>query len=390
MSGGSAFLSYAHADDHEGAVTRFAEILRVEIRQQLGREFELFQDRTDLSWGDNWKRRIDGSLDSVTFLIAILSPSLFSSAECRREVERFRERERQLGRDDLVLSVRWIDAEELTAADHDLGQFLSSRQHIDWNRFRFNNPYPVTARRFIEQLAKDVKKALARTPSLNAGDRWVNPADGLTYIWIPPGRFQMGASPGDAEANEDESPRHTVEIRRGFWIGETPVTQAAWNRVMGSDPSRFKGDDRPVEQVSWHDATAYCRKVGGRLPTEAEWEYASRAGSVEARYGELDDIAWYGEHGGRRTHPVKRKRPNAWGLYDTLGNVYEWVEDWYWYYTGGTQLDPKGPGRGEHRVLRGGSWINDTGVSVTDRFEADPESRLEGFGFRCAGEFPNR
>jgi formylglycine-generating enzyme required for sulfatase activity len=216
--------------------------------------------------------------------------------------------------------------------------------------------------------------------TLEAGAKKVNPKDGLTYVWIPPGSFMMGCSPGDDEGTNRERPSHRVEITKGFWIGETPVTQAAYQRVIGSNPSHFKGPQRPVENVSWDDATAYCRAVGMRLPTEAEWEYAARAGSTAARYGDLDDIAWYDKNSQQKTHDVKGTRPNAWGVYDTLGNVWEWVEDWF---DGAAQ----GPNGGKYRVVRGGSWgIYSQYARASLRFRLGPSSRDDDLGFRCVGE----
>lgn len=217
----------------------------------------------------------------------------------------------------------------------------------------------------------------------------VSPEDGLKYVWIPPGKFRMGCSPGDSECSEDETPAHEVTITKGFWIGQTPVTQAAYERVMGKNPSHFKGADRPVDSVNWKQAQEYCRKAGGRLPTEAEWEYAARAGSQTARYGELDDVAWHGGNSGRETHPVAQKQPNAWGLYDTLGNVWEWVADWYndKYYANSPQQDPQGPASGTRRVLRGGSWnYFQWFLRAAERYRYGPDDWNYSIGFRCARE----
>jgi formylglycine-generating enzyme required for sulfatase activity len=240
----------------------------------------------------------------------------------------------------------------------------------------------------LERLFPVLRKPLS-VATLEAGAKKVNPKDGLTYVWIPPGSFMMGCSPGDDEGTNRERPSHRVEITKGFWIGETPVTQAAYQRVIGSNPSHFKGPQRPVENVSWDDATAYCRAVGMRLPTEAEWEYAARAGSTAARYGDLDDIAWYDKNSQQKTHDVKGKRPNAWGVYDTLGNVWEWVEDWFdeAAYTRGEARDQQGPNGGKYRVVRGGSWGYDSRFArASYRFRGEPSDRLNFIGFRCVGE----
>ncbi len=203
----------------------------------------------------------------------------------------------------------------------------------------------------VEMGAPVVKAAT----TILAGTKRVNPKDGLIYIWIPPGSFLMGCSPGDKECRDNEKPPHRVEISKGFWICETPVTQEAYKRVIGSNPSHFQSRQRPVETVSWEDAEVYCRAAGMRLPTEAEWEYAARAGSTAARYGELDGISWYDKNSQGETHDVKGKKPNAWGLHDTLGNVWEWVVDWYAedaFARSGTH-DPDGPKHGTSRVVRG-------------------------------------
>jgi formylglycine-generating enzyme len=211
----------------------------------------------------------------------------------------------------------------------------------------------------------------------------VNSQDGLTYVWIPPGTFQMGCSPDDSGCSDDESPAHKVTLTRGFWIGQTPVTQAAYKKVAGSNPSNFKGDGLPVETVDWEDAQAYCSRVEMRLPTEAEYEYAARGGSLNARYAPADRMAWYYANSGRTTHEVGQKQVNGYGLYDMLGNVWEWVADWYGPYNAATAVDPKGPQTGQLRVLRGSSWDLDASVvRVSLRFR--PGIGVHA-GFRCAG-----
>jgi formylglycine-generating enzyme required for sulfatase activity len=225
--------------------------------------------------------------------------------------------------------------------------------------------------------------------ALTTGQTRVNPKDGLTYVWIPPGKFTMGCSAGDSECYTDESPPHEVTITGGFWIGQMPVTQDAYQRVMGKNPSNFKGPRLPTERVTWDQAKAYCEAVGMRLPTEAEWEYAARAGFTAARFGDLNKIAWYNGNSGGKTHDVGQKQANEFGLYDMLGNVWEWVADWssFEYYTTSPATDPMGPSTGTQRVLRGGSWALDSkDVRASSRSRYEPTNWEDDIGFRCAGE----
>jgi formylglycine-generating enzyme required for sulfatase activity len=219
----------------------------------------------------------------------------------------------------------------------------------------------------------------------------VNPQDGLTYVWIPPGKFQMGCSPNDSECNQAEKPAHSVTITKGFWIGQMLVTQAAYKKVMGSDktnPRDYQGDQYPINTMSWDNAQAYCEAVKMRLPTEAEWEYAARGGSAAARYAPLDKIAWYDGNSDGFAHKVGLKQANAYGLYDMLGNVWEWVGDWYRPYSAAPAVDPKGPPKGTFRMLRGGSWASVSSlVRVSLRLWSQPGDRnLNIFGVRCAGD----
>ncbi len=228
-----------------------------------------------------------------------------------------------------------------------------------------------------------------------AGQVAVNPQDGLEYVWIPPGSFEMGCGPGDEECQEDESPRHRVRISRGFWMGRTEVTVAAYERFATATGRRmpptpnFDSDwsrtDHPVINVSWNDADAYCAWSGARLPTEAEWEYAARAGVAGDSYGELDAIAWHKKNTSGRTQPVAGKQANAWGLFDMLGNAPEWTADWYaaGYYASSPTTDPRGPEEERARSVRGGSWKthpDDMHLSMRDSSLAG--TRIHN-GFRC-------
>jgi formylglycine-generating enzyme required for sulfatase activity len=197
----------------------------------------------------------------------------------------------------------------------------------------------------------------------------------------------MGCSPGDRDCEDSEKPTHRVTLTRGFWLGQTPVTQQAYQRVTGQNPSRFKGADLPVEMVDRNKAVAYCAAIGGRLPTEAEWEYAARAGSTGARYGNLDEIAWYQGNSGGKTHEVAQKLANAFGLYDMLGNVFQWVENWYADYRSAAQTDPSGAENAQFGTLRGGSWTNSPqNVRVSTRYRCVPRIGDSDVGLRCVGE----
>jgi formylglycine-generating enzyme required for sulfatase activity len=209
-----------------------------------------------------------------------------------------------------------------------------------------------------------------------AGTVRENPKDGLKYVWIPPGTFVMGCSPGDSECKADEKPPHHVTISKGFWIGQTLVTVGAYKRFAGATgrrmpppPSFNKGwanENMPIVDVTWNELQAYCGWVGGRLPTEAEWEYAARAGSTEARYGNLDEIAWYKQNSRNQTHDVAQKRPNGLGLYDILGNVWEWVSDWYdEHYTRAARPKiRKGPPVGKYPFCVAGPGTTNPGTSA--------------------------
>ena len=204
-------------------------------------------------------------------------------------------------------------------------------------------------------------------------------------VFVQGGTYQMGSNSGD----DDEQPIHTVTVS-SFYMDKTEVTQAEYRKVMGKNPSHFSGcDDCPVESVSWHDANAYAKKVGKRLPTEAEWEYAARGGNKSKGYtysgsNDLDAVGWYRSNSGSKSHPVAQKQPNELGLYDMSGNVWEWCWDWYGDYSSSSQTDPQGSNSGEYRVLRGGPWSS-RGVSrcrVADRYGHYPRLRSINYGFR--------
>ena len=236
-----------------------------------------------------------------------------------------------------------------------------------------------------------VTDASVRQKILDSGFPWrvQDISTGIEMLLVPPGRFQMGTSPGDAEAYSFESPAHQVDLNHPFYLGKTKVTQAQWQAIMGNNPSYFKNysdsASRPVEQVSWNDVASFNTATGLRLATEAEWEYACRAGTTTVRYGVLNDIAWYGSNSGGTTHAVGGKLPNAFGFYDMLGNVWEWCNDWYGAYSSNSVTDPSGAASGSIRVMRNSSWANTSNyVRASYRWGYDPSYKDEYGGFRVA------
>ena len=225
-------------------------------------------------------------------------------------------------------------------------------------------------------------------------------------VWIAPGSFMLGSPSNELDRAANEGPQTAVTLTRGFFLGKYLVTQGEYFAVVGNNPSSFPGQtNRPVETVSWYDAMNFCAKrtqqdlAAGRisagshyrLPTEAEWEYACRAGTVtrfyygdDPAYTSLTNYAWYAADSGNITHPVGQKLANPAGLFDLAGNVWEWCQDWYApAYPGGRITDPSGPSSGSTRVLRGGSWFSFAWYcrSATRSF-ADPASRFSVTGFR--------
>lgn len=281
------------------------------------------------------------------------------------------------------------------------------------------------------------KSTAARKPEPTAesarpakGDIKVHPKDGLRYVYIPPGSFRMGCSPGDPECKDSEKPAHPVRLTKGFWMGQTHATVEAYKKfahangkAMPDEPGYLDKnwnpdwiyESVPMTMVSFTDSQKYCEWVGMRLPSEAEWEYAARAGTTGPRYGELEEVAWWGGNSGdkpinadevlksdvqnyarklmengARAHNVGQKQPNAFKLFDMLGGVWQWTSDWYKKGYDGEELetDPQGPPGGELRVLRGGSWYSESTLvraSYRDRL-VRPKNRDFLNGFRCVGE----
>lgn len=251
-------------------------------------------------------------------------------------------------------------------------QALTSRLGVTLSTFQF--PTPTTKKAEPQRI-------------------WTN-SIGMEFMLIPDGEFLMGAEDGE----ENEKPVHRVRITKPFYLGKYPVTQEQWQMVMGNNPSHFTGNlIRPVENVSWNDAQKFLQQLSAReegmsyrLPTEAEWEYAARAGATTAYcFGDdpklLGQYAWYDENSGNTTHPVGQLKPNGWGLYDVHGNVWEWVQDWYdvAYYQSSPADDPLGPQQGQMRMLRGGAYWDDQWFArCAFRRRNEPHHRDDYIGVR--------
>jgi formylglycine-generating enzyme required for sulfatase activity len=220
----------------------------------------------------------------------------------------------------------------------------------------------------------------------------------IKFCWCPPGDFQMG-SPETAPNHQLNETQYKVTLSRGFWMQQTELTQDQYQQLMGSNPAFYKGEQNPVESVTWTEATEFGRRLSElppekkagnlfRLPTEAEWEYACRAGSTTVFcHGDdeagLEEYAWYHQNSARTTHPVGEKKPNAWGLHDMHGNVSEWCQDFFGDYPREAAIDPRGPKSGDKRTLRGGGWFQVAMWARSSHRDAYvPSARYVGLGFR--------
>lgn len=216
-----------------------------------------------------------------------------------------------------------------------------------------------------------VQQPVAQTPVTNSDNISIPVKNGvsLDMVRVEAGTFTMGATLEMKDPYDDEKPTHQVTLTNDYYIGKYEVTQALWKAVMGKNPSKFKGDDLPVEQVSWNDCQNFVSKLNRitgktfRLPTEAEWEYAARGGKKSRGYqysgsNNLSDVAWYDGNSGNKTHAVGSKQANELGIYDMSGNVWEWCQDWHGSYSSSSQTNPTGAKSGSYRVIRGEGWFS--------------------------------
>ena len=240
----------------------------------------------------------------------------------------------------------------------------------------------------------NVLSSSSSSPSGNTITIPVKNGISIEMVKVEAGSFNMGATPEMENPWEDEKPVHRVTLTNDYYIGKYEVTQALWQAVMGSNPSNFKGDDLPVEKVSWNDCQDFISKLNAmtgkrfRLPSEAEWEYAARGGKKSRGYqysgsNTLGDVAWYEDNSGSKTHAVGTKQPNELGIYDMAGNVWEWCQDWYGSYSSSPQTNPIGAVSGSRRVRRGGCWCSSASYCCSSYHGSyAPDNRYIGLGLR--------
>jgi formylglycine-generating enzyme required for sulfatase activity len=404
-------------------------------------------DKEDLIPGQNWQREIPRALQSSALVLVCLSQNSAGRGYRQREFKLAIDALQEMPEDmirtipvrleacevpELFAPLQWCDLFEpngferlVRAIRYGLEQQGLSApadpttQPVSSGRPSVPEPSPeldAVEERLSEShdepegIPPQTKTSQAKPESLIELPQTFTSSIGMEFVLIQAGAFLMGTpaeqldaiAGGDKDYRnwiENETPQHQVTINQPFYIGKYPVTQSEWQAVMGDNPSYFKGDNLPVERVSWDDVQAFIQKLNDqqrsnayRLPTEAEWEYAARAGTT-TRYSfgddaaQLGEYAWYRENADGKTHPVGQKKPNAWSLYDMHGNVWEWMQDWYAadYYQQSPERDPQGPTRGELRVLRGGSWIL-VGQRLRSayRYASVPGDRFDDFGFRLA------
>lgn len=204
---------------------------------------------------------------------------------------------------------------------------------------------------------------------------------GLEFVLVPGGTFLMG-SPENEQGRQPDETRHPVTLTQPFLIARTPCTQAAYEKIIGTNPSNWRGPTLPVEHVSWVDANVFCGRAGLELPSEAQWEHACRSGAADAG---LDSVAWFGANSGDQTHSVAQKKPNAFGIFDMQGNVWQWCADWYGDYPRDAATNPRGPSNGARRVSRGACWANSADYARSAvRCNDSPYLQADGVGLRPA------
>ncbi len=282
--------------------------------------------------------------------------------------------------------------EDVECGDHKLQLRLDGFHRIE----TMVKVQPEKTETLTETLEKERQVRKQQDGVIASEAKQSGPLPGMIFVEIPGGSFMMGSHPDEKGREDDEGPQHKVTLK-SFYMMTTEVTQRMWKEVMGNNPSHWKGNDLPVESVSWNDCQEFIKKLNDmfpghyyRLPTEAEWEYACRAGTKTSfysgdSYSNLDEVGWHKYNSGSKTHPVGRKAANTWDLFDMHGNVWEWCQDWYGDYPSGSVTDPRGPSSGSDRVCRGGRWGDGAGYCRSaNRSIVGPSYRYSYLGFRLA------
>jgi formylglycine-generating enzyme required for sulfatase activity len=297
-----------------------------------------------------------------------------------------------------------VNTEPSSAEVHFVNKDLEYHDGIELSagRYRisvFNQGYKKSVKeiKLMSNQEKEIQITLQPMPepaNREAGYTWIHPVTGMEFVWVPGGCYQMGCGSWTDHCNDEEKPVHEVCVD-GFWMGKYEVTQGEWKKIMGSNPSNFeRGDNYPVEQVSWHDCQDFIDKLNARssgtfrLPTEAEWEYAARSGGKRQKYAggdDVDRVAWYGDNSGGHTHKVGTKAPNGLDIYDMSGNAWEWCKDIYdsEAYSRHTRSNPVLTSGGSKRVTRGGNWYRvPRNLRVSHRGRNNPGKTIHTLGFR--------
>jgi formylglycine-generating enzyme required for sulfatase activity len=358
-----------------------AKVREVYHRLQAIDGFEPWLDEEDLLPGQDWALEIQQALQTSDFILIFLSRN---SVAKRGYVQR----EMKLALD------AWQEVPE--GAIHTIPVRLDDCDVPEsFRRYHWTNLFEPKG---FDRIVRAIRAELAKRPATpdSALEPTFTNSIGMEFVLIPAGTFMMGSPDSDTEAWSNEKPIHRVTISKPFYMGKHPVTQGQWAAVMGNNPSRFQGDsNRPVESVSWEEAQEFILKLDAkegntkyRLPTEAEWEYAARAGTTTTysfgdRADQLGEYAWYWGNSSGTTHPIGQKQPNAWGLYDMHGNVWEWVQDWSGGYSAEAATDPQGAPSSAFRLVRGGSCGNGARhCRSACRSSIASSYRFGGLGFR--------
>lgn len=401
----NVFLSYTRLKDQFSKVSQFRE--RLENEMQLREPgSQVFQDTNNLGDGQHFPEELEVAIRAADVFLALVSPAYLKSEWCRREFHLFTSNVTDSSQLHRIVPVLWVKTPEMQSSSPDnMAWTLSTINHSDWRDLRYESWDQPQNQRVIGKLAENIVN-LGRSPmghTASTSSPVVETTSkheltGIELVLIPGNRFWMGSAPGKGEENEE--PRHAVTLSK-FELGKYPVTREQYKRFLKEnrkvkpppfwDDRRFNQDRHPVVGVTWEAAQAYVKWAGLRLPTEAEWEYACRASS-EANYcsgdteRELKQVGWYAGNSGGRLQEVGRLPPNAYGLCDLHGNVWEWCSDWYKAkYDPRDAIDPQGPECGDDRVLRGGTWYDPAPLARSAyRLFHHPASVISSVGFRVA------